>query len=61
MAERIVPDAHAVLSFLGEKPGWADVEEVLRTGEPWMTGREADFVNPPANGMIDETWWGMAQ
>ena len=37
MADRVVLDAHAVPVFLGEEPGWAEVEEILRTGEPWMT------------------------
>jgi PIN domain nuclease of toxin-antitoxin system len=37
MADRVVLDAHAVLAFLGQEPGWADVEEILRIGEPWMT------------------------
>ena len=37
MVDRVVLDAHAVLVFLGEEPGWADVEEILRIGEPWMT------------------------
>lgn len=26
-----------MLAFLGEEPGWAEVDEVLRMGEPWMT------------------------
>ncbi len=37
MADRVVLDAHAVLTFLSEEPGWAEVAEILRTGEPWMT------------------------
>ncbi len=37
MADRVVLDAHAVLAFFGEEPGWAEVDEVLRMGEPWMT------------------------
>jgi hypothetical protein len=37
MADRVVLDAHAVLAFLGEEPGWAEVDEVLSNGEPWMT------------------------
>ena len=37
MPDRVVLDAHAVLAFLGEEPGWAEVEEILRHGEPWMT------------------------
>jgi PIN domain nuclease of toxin-antitoxin system len=37
MADRVVLDAHAVLAFLGEEPGWAEVEQILQTGEPWMT------------------------
>ena len=37
MADRVVLDAHAVPVFLGEEPGWTEVEEILRFGEPWMT------------------------
>ncbi|MHB8218813.1 MAG: PIN domain-containing protein [Acidimicrobiales bacterium] len=37
MPDRVVLDAHAVLAFLGEEQGWAEVEDILRTGEPWMT------------------------
>ncbi|MCL4421936.1 MAG: PIN domain-containing protein [Actinobacteria bacterium] len=37
MADRVVLDAHALLTFLSEEPGWAEVAEILRTGEPWMT------------------------
>ena len=37
MADRVVLDAYAVLVLLGEEPGWAEVEEIMRTGEPWMT------------------------
>ena len=37
MPDRVVLDAHAVLAFLGEEQGWAEVDEVLRTCEPWMT------------------------
>jgi hypothetical protein len=34
MADRVVLDAHGILVFLGEEPGWAEVEEILRTGGP---------------------------
>ncbi len=37
MADRVVLDAHAVLVFLGEEPGWSEVEDILRIGDPWMT------------------------
>jgi PIN domain nuclease of toxin-antitoxin system len=37
MPDRVVLDAHAVLVLLGEEDGWAEVEEILRHGEPWMT------------------------
>jgi PIN domain nuclease of toxin-antitoxin system len=37
MPERVVLDAHALLAFLGEEPGWEKVAEILGTGEPWMT------------------------
>lgn len=37
MPDRVVLDAHAVLAFLEEEPGWPEGGEVLRNGEPWMT------------------------
>jgi PIN domain nuclease of toxin-antitoxin system len=61
MAERVVLDAHAVLAFLGEEPGWAEVEEVLRAGEPWMTlvnlGEVAYIIERTSDvGAADEVW-----
>lgn len=34
--ERRIP-WRAVLVFLGKEPGWAKMEEILRSGEPWTT------------------------
>lgn len=61
MADRAVLDAHAVLAFLGEEPGWAEVDEVLRMGEPWMTLvnlGEVVYVLERASGRAaaDEVW-----
>ncbi len=61
MADRVVLDAHAVLVFLGEEPGWAEVEEILRTGEPWMTlvnlGEVAYILERTSDaGAADEVW-----
>ncbi len=61
MADRVVLDAHAVLVFLGEEPGWAEVEEILRTGEPWMTlvnlGEVAYILQRTSDaGAADEVW-----
>jgi len=61
MADRVVLDAHAVLVFLGEEPGWAEVEEILRIGEPWMTLvnlGEVAYILERASGAAaaDEVW-----
>lgn len=61
MADRVVLDAHAVLAFLGEEPGWAEVDELLRTGEPWMTivnlGEVAYIMERSAGrSAADEVW-----
>jgi PIN domain nuclease of toxin-antitoxin system len=61
MAERVVLDAHAVLVFLGEEPGWDEVEELLRAGEPWMTlvnlGEVAYVLERASDGgAADEVW-----
>jgi PIN domain nuclease of toxin-antitoxin system len=61
MADRVVLDAHAVLAFLGEEPGWTDVAEILRTGEPWMTlvnlGEVAYVVERTSDAAAaDEVW-----
>jgi PIN domain nuclease of toxin-antitoxin system len=61
MAERVVLDAHAVLVFLGEEPGWDEVEEILRSGEPWMTlvnlGEVAYVLERTSEaGAPDEVW-----
>ncbi len=61
MADRVVLDAHAVLAFLGEEAGWAEVEEILRTGEPWMTlvnlGEVTYILERTADaGAADEVW-----
>jgi PIN domain nuclease of toxin-antitoxin system len=37
MPDRVVLDAHAVLAFLSDQPDGADVEEIVRIGEPWVT------------------------
>ena len=61
MADRVVLDAHAVLVFLGEEPGWVEVEEILRSGEPWMTlvnlGEVAYILERTSGaGAADEVW-----
>lgn len=61
MADRVVLDAHALLAFLGEESGWAEVEEILRTGEPWMTlvnlGEVAYILERTSGtGAADELW-----
>jgi PIN domain nuclease of toxin-antitoxin system len=61
MADRVVLDAHAVLAFLAEEPGWAEVEEILQTGEPWMTlvnlGEVAYILERTSGaGAADEVW-----
>ena len=61
MADRVVLDAHAVLVFLGEEPGWAEVEEILRIGEPWMTLvnlGEVAYILERTSGVAaaDEVW-----
>lgn len=61
MAERVVLDAHAVLAFLGEEPGWKEVGEILRSGEPWMTlvalGEVAYIIERHHGlGAADEAW-----
>lgn len=61
MADRVVLDAHAVLTFLGEEPGCNEVEEILRTGEPWMTlvnlGEVAYILERRSDaGAADEVW-----
>ncbi len=61
MADRVVLDAHAVLVFLGEEPGWTEVEEILRFGEPWMTLvnlGEVAYILERASGAAaaDEVW-----
>jgi len=61
MADRVVLDAHAVLAFLGEEQGWAEVEEILQTGEPWMTlvnlGEVAYILERAFDaGAADEVW-----
>jgi PIN domain nuclease of toxin-antitoxin system len=61
MVERVVLDAHAVLAFLGEEPGWAEVEEIFRQGEPWMTlvnlGEVAYILERSSGrGAADELW-----
>ncbi len=61
MADRVVLDAHAVLAFLGEEPGWTEVEEILRFGEPWMTLvnlGEVAYILERASGAAaaDEVW-----
>lgn len=60
-ADRVVLDAHAVLAFLGEEQGSAEVEEILRTGEPWMTLvnlGEVAYILERASGVgaADEVW-----
>ncbi|MGH8988570.1 MAG: PIN domain-containing protein, partial [Acidimicrobiales bacterium] len=61
MADRVVLDAHAVLAFLGQEPGWTEVEEILHSGEPWMTlinlGEVAYIVERSSDsGAADEVW-----
>ncbi|MGH9298704.1 MAG: PIN domain-containing protein [Acidimicrobiales bacterium] len=61
MPDRVVLDAHAILAFLGEEPGWAEVEEILRNGEPWMTlvnlGEVAYILERTSDaGAADEVW-----
>jgi len=61
MPDRVLLDAHAVLVFLGEEPGWAEVEEILRFGEPWMTlvnlGEVAYILERTSGaGAADEVW-----
>jgi PIN domain nuclease of toxin-antitoxin system len=61
MADRVVLDAHAVLAFLGDEPGSAEVEEVLSSGEPWMTlvnlGEVAYILERTSDaGAADEIW-----
>ena len=61
MADRVVLDAHAVLAFLGDEPDGAEVEEILRTGEPWMTlvnlGEVAYILERTVGaGAADEVW-----
>ncbi len=61
MADRVVLDAHAILTFLGQEPGWEEVEEILRTGEPWMTLvnlGEIAYILERASGAraADEVW-----
>ena len=61
MADRVVLDAHAILAFLGEEPGWAEVDKVLRSGEPWMTLvnlGEVAYVLERSSGRAaaDEVW-----
>lgn len=61
MPERVVLDAHAVLAFLGGERGWNEVDEVLRTGEPWMTlvalGEVAYIVERTSGtSSADEVW-----
>ncbi|MGH9065622.1 MAG: PIN domain-containing protein [Acidimicrobiales bacterium] len=61
MAERVVLDAHAVLAFLGGESGCAEVEEILLTGEPWMTlvnlGEVAYILERISGaGAADEVW-----
>ncbi|MFC0082316.1 PIN domain-containing protein [Aciditerrimonas ferrireducens] len=61
MPDRVVLDAHAVLAFLAEEPGWSEVEEVLRTGEPWMTlvnlGEVASILERTAGAAAAEEVW----
>jgi predicted nucleic acid-binding protein len=61
MAEQIVLDAHAVVAFLGKEPGWEEVAEILRSGEPWMTlialGEVAYVLEREHGaGAADEAW-----
>jgi len=61
MANRVVLDAYAALAFLGEEQGWAEVDEVLRTCEAWMTLvnlGEVAFILERAFGAAaaDEVW-----
>jgi len=61
MTDRVVLDAHAVIAFLGEEQGWAEVDEVLRTCEPWMTLvnlGEVAYILERASGAAaaDEVW-----
>ena len=61
MPDRVVLDAHAVLAFLGEEQGWAEVDEVLRTFEPWMTLvnlGEVAYILERTSGVAaaDEVW-----
>ncbi|MDA8309442.1 MAG: PIN domain-containing protein [Actinomycetota bacterium] len=61
MVDRVVLDAHAVLAFLGQEQGWGEVEETLRSGEPWMTlvnlGEVAYILERTSDaGAADEVW-----
>jgi PIN domain nuclease of toxin-antitoxin system len=61
MPDRVVLDAHAVLAFLGEEQGWTEVDEVLRTSEPWMklvNLGEVAYILERASGAAaaDEVW-----
>ncbi len=51
MADRVVFGAHAVVTFVGREPGWAEVEEIVRPGEPWMLSstseRSPTFLSAP--------------
>ncbi|MGA9775592.1 MAG: PIN domain-containing protein [Candidatus Dormiibacterota bacterium] len=61
MADRVVLDAHAVLTSLGEEPGWPEVEEIPRSGEPWMTlvnlGEVAYIVERTSDAGADDEMW----
>lgn len=37
ITERVVLDAHAIMTFLEGEPAAQQVADVLATGEPWMT------------------------
>ena len=50
-----------MLAFLSDEPGGADVEEILRIGEPWMTAvnlGEVAYIleRTPGAAAADEVW-----
>ena len=54
--EHVVPDAHAVLAFLGSEPGWGEGAEILLAGGPWMSRGSlgsADAVAAEAASLVD--------
>jgi len=65
MADRLVLDAHAVLVLLAKEPGWAEAEEIVRAGGPWMARvnlGEVACINERSSGVgaADDVWANLA-